>query len=271
MAVLGAAAAGALPQIWITGSQTWVPLQDGTICIHLIGGGGSGGSNDYSGITGGGAGGYVKIPSFAVTTAGSFTLVVGAGGPGAKNGSSNNGGSSSISGTGMSATFTASGGFRGQYGATNGSGGGYNGPAGYGYIGRSGGGGSRGGGAVGIYGTGQSATGGSSTAGGLGAASDAQGGGLSSSGYGQICGGTHAGRFQTRHAQTGEYDGTTTQDGEDLCGGGWIYFNQTARLCMGGNGGIGGGGGGCAVTQNANYAWGGSGGDGIILIQYLPE
>ena len=42
MAVLGAAAGGAFPQLTITQSQTWVPPQDGTVCIHVVGAGGGG-------------------------------------------------------------------------------------------------------------------------------------------------------------------------------------------------------------------------------------
>ena len=39
----GAAAGGAFPQLTITQSQTWVPPQDGTVCIHVVGAGGGGG------------------------------------------------------------------------------------------------------------------------------------------------------------------------------------------------------------------------------------
>ena len=38
----------------------------------------------------------------------------------------------------------------------------------------------------------------------------------------------------------------------------------------GGHGGIGGGGGGCANDYSSGYAIGGNGGNGIVIIQYLP-
>ena len=72
---------GGLPvNIALTESQTWVPPVDGNICIHVIGAG-SGGIGS-SGGGGGGAGGYCKKNSLAVTTSGSFTVVIGAGGLG---------------------------------------------------------------------------------------------------------------------------------------------------------------------------------------------
>ena len=80
MAVIGGAGVPTLPQITINKSQTWVPPQDGTVCIHVVAAGGSGASATT--YYGGGAGAYAKIPSLAVTTAGSFTLVVGVGGAG---------------------------------------------------------------------------------------------------------------------------------------------------------------------------------------------
>ena len=43
--VFAASAAGVLPQIALTNSQTWVPPQDGNICIHVIGAGGAGEGN----------------------------------------------------------------------------------------------------------------------------------------------------------------------------------------------------------------------------------
>ena len=69
---------GALPQIALTQSQTWVPPQDGNICIHVIGAGGAGLSSTGT-LNSGGAGGYCKKNSLAVTTSGSYTVVVGVG------------------------------------------------------------------------------------------------------------------------------------------------------------------------------------------------
>ena len=42
MAVLGQVATEAFPQLTITQSQTWVPPQDGVVCIHVVGAGGGG-------------------------------------------------------------------------------------------------------------------------------------------------------------------------------------------------------------------------------------
>ena len=42
MAVLGQVASEAFPQLTITTSMTWVPPQDGTVCIHVVAAGGSG-------------------------------------------------------------------------------------------------------------------------------------------------------------------------------------------------------------------------------------
>jgi hypothetical protein len=59
-----------------------------------------------------------------------------------------------------------------------------------------------------------------------------------------------------------------------LCGGGSVY----ARLAQSGlatvyagDGGIGGGGGGLRTASSAGQWVTGRGGDGIVLIQYLPS
>ena len=90
-----------LPQIALTQSQTFVPPQDGNICIHVIGAGGGGNGGDQNGASGG-AGGYCKKNSLAVTTGGSFTVVVGVGGAG-NDGNSNGGagGNSTVAETGV--------------------------------------------------------------------------------------------------------------------------------------------------------------------------
>jgi hypothetical protein len=41
-------------------------------------------------------------------------------------------------------------------------------------------------------------------------------------------------------------------------------------FCHAGGGGIGGGGAGCRNGASSAYATGGRGGDGIVIIQYLP-
>ena len=86
--VFAASSAGVLPQIALTNSQTWVPPMDGNICIHVIGAGGAG---EGHGVQSGGAGGYCKKNSLAVTTSGSYTVVIGTGGAGGQNGNGGNG------------------------------------------------------------------------------------------------------------------------------------------------------------------------------------
>ena len=259
MAVLGAAAGGAFPQLTITQSQTWVPPQDGTVCIHVVGAGGGGLSKNNT-IYSAGAGAYGKIPTLAVTTAGSFTLVVGGGGAGGFNGGNGgNGNLSSIAGTGLTGTKTSNGGQSGRSSA-NGAGGSVSGP-GEGWAGYTGGAGTiKGGGAVGIYATGEAgATGGGMT--------DAQSGGLAMSGYGIICGGS---KPSPRQYITTAGGYAYQNQGDDLCGGGAIEYSNNSGYMNAPSGGIGGGGGGCRNANSSYNAFGGDGGDGIILIQYLP-
>jgi hypothetical protein len=266
MAVLGAAAGGAFPQLTITQSQTWVPPQDGNVCIHVVGAGG-GGRGASNACHSGGAGAYGKIPTLAVTTSGSFTLVVGNGGAvgtgaGGASGNGGAGGSSSISGTGLTGTKTCGGGGPG-INASNGAGGSVSG-SGESWAGYSGGAGvSNGGGAVGIYATGQAGQG--TYADNAGGMTDAQSGGLAMSGYGIICGGSQPSVSQ--YLMTG-YKNYPIQ-GDDLCGGGAVEYSNTNGWMYSASGGIGGGGGGCRGASVANV-YAGAGGDGIILIQYLP-
>jgi len=256
MAVLGQVATEAFPQLTISKSQTWVPPQDGTVCIHVVaaGGGGTGASNHK----GGGAGAYAKVPSLAVTTSGSFTLVVGSGGTGTTNGgNATNGGNSTIAGTGLTGTKTCGGGSGGTTGGS-GSGGSVSG-SGEGWAGYSGGAGVQAGGAVGVFATGDN---------GSIMLTDATAGGLGMSGFGIICGGSMAPTTQNLYAY-GLDVYTPVQTG-DLCGGGAIEHNTTSQYVFGGDGGIGGGAGGAYNAAGAQFTTGGRGGDGIILIQYLP-
>ena len=266
MAVIGSPP-GAFPQLTITQSQTWVPPQDGNVCIHVVGAGG-GATGQNATPYGGGAGAYGKIPTLAVTTSGSYTLVVGSGGIGGANSnvySAVSGGSSQISGTGLTGTKTAGGGGRGNnagQGSTNGAGGTVSG-SGEGWAGYTGGAGNHSGGAVGIF-----ATGGNGTI----RKTDASAGGLAMSSFGIICGGNQS--YQDTQL-TFTLAGQTPSlpiDAGDLCGGVGIYTDETLTKVYGGNGGIGGGGGaGRNTSSNGTYqGWGGRGGDGIILIQYLP-
>ena len=263
MAVLGAAAGAAFPQLTITASQTWTPPQDGTVCIHAVGGGG-GAYGASSNRASGGAGAYFKIPSLAVTTSGNLTLVVGAGGNGSYNEQNMTaGGNTTVAGAGLTGTKTANGGAAGSSSA-QGAGGTFSG-SGESVVGYSGGAGTQfQGGAVGVFATGNAgaADWGSRL---IGARTDAAGGGLAASGFGIICGGSHAGSA-IYSTVAGAY--VDPHKADDLCGGGSSYI-AASTYTYGGDGGIGGGGG-AAYASNSNICYGGKGGEGIILIQYLP-
>ena len=267
---------GALPQIALTQSQTWVPPQDGNVCIHVIGAGASGRASDASAnANGGGAGGYCKKNSLAVTTSGSYTVVVGVGGaPQTTTPSSasyhNAGGASTVAGTGLSATLTANGGA-----GYDGRGASYQllgGSASGGDVNNTGGSGNAGGGgAVGVYGAG--AVGNAPAYYYRGGTTDAYGD-VSLSGFGHIAGGK-GGNGKTFY---GNHDRRASENqiesGGFLCGGGSVY----ARLAQSGlatiyagDGGIGGGGGGLRTNGTSGQWVTGRGGDGIVLIQYLPS
>jgi len=266
---LGGSAGGAFPQLTITKSQTWVPPQDGNICIHVIGGGGGGAGNENRS---GGAGGYCKKNSLAVTTAGSFTITVGARGyRGIGDTPGSNGGNSQVSGTGLS-TLTANGGTMGTGYAGNpayqtGAGGSASG----GNVNNTGGGGRsdgypQGGGAVGIYTTGQSAT----TAGGGQTDAAITQAGLANSAFGEICGG----RAGT-NSYSSDVDNNAGQnpsvDAGDLSGGGGNGVYVAVGTVHGGSATIGGGGGAnTAHASAATTSFAGFGGSGLVLIQYLP-
>ena len=258
----GAAAGGAFPQLIITNSRTWVPPQDGNVCIHVVGAGGGGSGRN---MRGGGGGAYVKLNSLAVTTSGSFSITIGAGAtPGASTWQAATGGTSSVSGTGISATLTAGGGIGANWNTSPAGGTGANGDVRY-----NGGTGGSGGGAVGVYANGNS--GGSATS--RSGQTDAQAGdsGIGSSRFGEICGGTSSNNHYNYGNDVGQSNG---EDGGDLCGGGGISVayqsNGATNKPRGGNGGVGGGGGGTHNEHSPNGNYGGHGGDGIVLIQYLP-
>jgi len=269
MAVLGGAGVPALPQITINKSQTWVPPQDGNVCIHVVGAGGSGAIAVVYYDAAGAAGAYAKIPTLAVTTAGSFTLVVGMGGAfrtASAEADGYAGGNSTIAGTGITGTLTCGGGGGGLYNVSAGNraaGGAVSGSTNEGWAGYSGGGGRVSGGAVGIFATGNvSSTSGSGAYQRDGAATDAAFGGLAMSGHGAICGGTAGGKYSQNVFNV-------YGDGDDFCGGGYGYATGSSGA-TGGKGGVGAGGG-SFFPSGEYYTYGnsGAGGNGIILIQYL--
>ena len=248
------------PTFFLHKSQTWVPPQDGNICIHVIGAGGGGAG--YSGTPrSGAAGGYSKKNTLAVTTSGSFTVVIGAHGNGAAGNTGTAGGNSTVAGTGLSATLTANGGAGGIYdsGAAAGgsaSGGDVNntGGAGY-YLG--------GGGGVGLTGTGEQASAYNQTyrAGGCDVV-----GNFWTSTMGQLAGGkAPMAVFQDN------WTGYPPQRAEPLSGGAqnWTGASQGGQV-SGGDGGFGGGGGQARSPNAPTAARGGDGGEGIVVIQYIP-
>ena len=276
MAVLGQVATEAFPQLFITKSQTWVPPQDGTICIHAVGAGGGGGqgADSYHRMNGGGAGAYFKVPSLAVTTSGSFTIVIGAGGRGGHLGYETQGvagavgGNTTIAGTNLTGTKTAGGGGGGainsQYNQAPG--GNFSG-SGESAVGYSGGAANFGnGGAVGVYATGQAGqnVGNGQMAGGE---SDAAGSGIETSGFGIIVGGPRSGAAIYNYAGG---NGIQSNNADDLNGAGLGYSTTGNQPGLGGNGGLGGGGGAGECTAYTQNGYGGHGGDGIMIIQYLP-
>lgn len=259
------------PTIFLSKSQTWVPPQDGNICIHVIGAGGSGsGGTDTGSNTeaagGGGAGGYCRKNSLAVTTSGSYTVVIGAGHvPTLVNTAGGSGGNTTFAGTGLGSTLTANGGAGHPKGPNSAAGGSASG----GDVNNTGGAGSfkKGGGAVGLTGTGNQGfdPGPSSSRLYFGGGCDVIGDFWSSS-LGQLAG-SIGGRGL--YDSDGAYDGSGADAGP-LAGGGMVHIGSGYNYQAGGAATIGGGGGGC-IFQTGSYAGlGGRGGEGIVVIQYIP-
>ena len=272
--ILAASAAGALPQIALTQSQTWVPPQDGNICIHVIGAGGGGGGSHTTVAISGAAGGYSRKNSLAVTTGGSYTVVIGTGGLAhtTRGVTGATGGNSTFAGTGLSATLTATGGAGGTHSGASTNSFSTAGTGSNGDVNRTGGRGAwGGGGAVGIYGTGEDGQGDVNGGHGRGGNCDSQGW-ADLTGFGTIIGGKASRSIYTStNSTTAAKPQTHVETAGPLCGGGSVYVASSgdSSHCKGGDGGIGGGGG---SYMNVSYSAGqpGDGGDGIVLIQYLP-
>lgn len=265
---LGAGGSASYPTIFLSKSQTWVPPQDGNICIHVIGAGGSGAvRNGNTSLSSGAAGGYCRKNSLAVTTSGSFTVVIGAGGAsvGGSNLTGNLGGTTTFSGTGLSSTLTANGGSGGQHATSATSGG----TASGGDVNNTGGAGGnqKGGGAVGLTGTGNAGTSISSVVY-AGGECDIVGDFWASS-LGQIAGGKRGmGAYCYTVLGLGVVEGI---DAGPLSGGGSMYSDSgTNSSTPAGNACIGGGGGYCLQQSSEAYAASGRGGEGIVVIQYIP-
>ena len=251
------------PTIFLHNSQTWVPPQDGNIMIHVIGAGGSGCmSATTTTYQSGAAGGYYRKNSLAVTTAGSFTVTVGAGGASVVGavGAGSAGGTTSVSGTGLGSTLTATGGAGGAVssGATT-----AGGTASNGDVNNTGGTGGyeKGGGAVGLTGTGNSGVYRNFLA--DGGSCDIIGDFYSST-LGQISGGIgSSGSYVGSSGNWSIYD----KYAAPLAGGGFMYGTY---FSIGGDASIGGGGGATYNSFTASYQRSGRGGEGCVVIQYIP-
>ena len=267
---IGGGGSASFPTIFLSKSQTWVPPQDGNIMIHVIGAGGGGAGATSNTTNSGSAGGYCKKNTLAVTTSGSFTVVIGSDGSrGRNNGSGGSGGTSSVAGTGLSSTLTATGGDGGsQSGTVNPSAGvGSNGD-----VNTTGGEGGyyRGGGAVGLTGTGEAGfrDGANGWAGECDIVGD-----LWSSTLGQIAGGRRGVSVTTSAGSASKPSPIGNCNGEPFSGGGGVRVQSNpnpSSLAQGGDGGIGAGGGFGINTDTTAYCNGGSGGPGIVVIQYIP-
>jgi uncharacterized delta-60 repeat protein len=223
-----------------SGSGSWtVPSGVTNVSLLAVGGGGGGGEN---GASGGGGGALQDISNYRVTSGGTVSVAVGAGGiGGSTSGSSSAAGSSgSVSSFG---TVSANGGGGGN--TTGGSGG-------VGGVGGSGGTSSGG-----VGGAGARSVGATPSAAGNGASSLI----LGLSNY--YAGGGAGGDWQYGIGTAGTgggWSGIELQQGA-------TYNNALANA--GGNGlpntGGGGGGGGGGAT----YGYGGSGGSGVVVVRYI--
>ena len=257
---------GSFPTIFLHVSQTFVPPQDGKIMIHVIGAGGAGSASLNDGqLAGGAAGGYCRKNSLAVTTSGSFTVTIGAGGAGVVGSASagQTGGTTSVAGTGLSSTLTSTGGAGGALNNTqfNNAGGGSNGD-----VNRTGGpGGYRiGGGAIGLTTTGNPGQNAGTYNDSFGGSSDILGDFYSSS-LGQLSGSAGGiGFFNSNNASSGA-DSTTAGP---LAGAGGRGI-QSVNGSVNAHASIGGGGG-FSYSNAVQNLRGGRGGQGCVVIQYIP-
>jgi len=254
------------PTIFLHNSQTWVPPQDGNIMIHVIGAGGSGsGSTVDTNVESGAAGGYCRKNSLAVTTSGSFTVTIGAGGASriGDPGAGVAGGNSTVAGTGLSSTLTANGGAGGVLGTNTYTTGGTASNGDVNYAGGRGG-YQIGGGAVGLTGAGNDGALTNNVITNYGGNCDILGDFYSSS-LGQLSGslGGH-GSYANQN---------TSADGQQIAGplggAGSMFILSAGFSIAAGHATIGGGGGFCRNSGSA-FIFSGRGGEGCVVIQYIP-
>lgn len=245
--------------VLVSGSSWTVPSGVTSVKVWVIGAGGGGAGSTASDGTSGGAGGAGEtVVSTLTVSGGSITYTLGAGGSGgtdAANGSA--GGTTRV--TYGATTINAFGGSGGQYNnnvaASGGTGGGGTaGGAGSGTAGDAGGGGGGaigGGGGAGNGGSGGGTGGQSVDVSGLQAAVVSQGYSWTSPGFGPGPGSSNVNAMNGSNA-TGFGTG----------GGGAGYYGGS-----GGSGYLGGGGGGAAGYTAANMR-GGTGGAGVVVLEY---
>tara|TARA_R110002153_G_scaffold177469_1_gene330681 strand:- start:2218 stop:2919 length:702 start_codon:yes stop_codon:yes gene_type:complete len=231
--------------------------------IHVIGAGGSGSASTNVGqIESGAAGGYCRKNSLAVTTSGSFTVVVGAGGAsviGAA-GAGTAGGNSTVAGTGVGSTLTATGGAGGALAANTYTTGGTASNGDVNYAGGRGG-ALKGGGAVGLTGTGIDGGNAGSLYSSFGGRCDILGDFYSSS-LGQLSGSSGGkGVYSTYRSYAGD------EAVGPLAGGGGMGIMNTIGSAAG-HASIGGGGGLCHGNVTTVLI-SGRGGEGCVVIQYI--
>lgn len=294
--------------IILTSGSSWsVPADwnSSNNAIHVIGGGGGGSSVD--GGAGGGGGAYSMATNISLTPSGSVSYAIGSGGSfgdpngstggdtyfcnstsncgsiggsavvagavGGQGGQSGTGGVGGAAGSGVGPTKRSGGdgGYSTDWGG--GGGGGAGGPNGGGGDGgdndweAGAGGGGGGGGSAGGYvanSDDNGAAGGNNSSGsGSGAGGGTTGNGSAGSDGGG--GGGGGGDAETSGGAGGNgIEWTTAGSGG---GGGGAGSANNSNSENGGNGGLYGGGGGGAAQQGAN---GGSGAQGVIIIQYTP-
>ena len=209
----------------------------------------------------GAAGGYCRKNSLAVTTAGTYTVIIGAGGASVVGavGAGSAGGTTSVAGTGLPAlrAFGGAGGAVSSAPTTAG------GVATGGDVNNTGGTGGyqKGGGAVGLTGTGNSGVYRNFLA--DGGSCDIIGDFYSST-LGQISGGVgSSGSFVGSTSNWSIYD----KYAAPLAGGGFMYGSY---FSVGSDASIGGGGGATFNSYNTSYQRSGRGGEGCVVIQYIP-
>ena len=264
---IGGGGGGSFPTIFLHNSQTWVPPQDGNIMIHVIGAGGSGAASTGTTIQSGAAGGYCRKNSLAVTTSGSFTVVIGAGGASriGTAGAGTAGGDTTVSGTGLPAgsPLRAFGGVAGALSNGNYTAGGVATGGDVNYTGGRGG-FRKGGGAVGLAGTGIDGGYVTNYTNNFGGRCDILGD-FYSSNLGQISGSSGGKGIYMLSSQD---QAAGESEAGPLAGGGGMTMNGV-NASIAGHASIGGGGGWCYATST-NNAISGRGGEGCVVIQYIP-